>query len=125
VYRRPSAALGPLQSAQGTGFEISHEIDSLRAELNELRMSNSALQHTNGELHAALAQVTERSKLLSIEHARFLDEFRDKSQRSKQKLLDDRQALKLNLSATNTRLEVRQLRADTLPEQQLWRFRCG
>jgi hypothetical protein len=100
-----SNVLGPLNSAQGLGFEISHEIDALRAELHELRLSNTALQHTNGELHSALAQVTERSKLLSTEHARFLDEFRDKSQRSKQQLINDRQSLKMNLSATHTRLE--------------------
>ena len=99
------AVLEPLQSAQSTGLEISNEIDSLRMELHQLRQANNALQHTNGELHSALAQVTERSKLLSTEHARFLDEFREKSQRSKQKLMDDRHTLKLNLHATNTRLE--------------------
>ena len=103
--RSTSSVLGPLERAQGTGFEISAEIDSLRAELQEIRLSNSALQQTNQELHEALAQVTERSKMLSTEHARFLDEFRNKSQIAKQKLINDRAALKLNLGNTNTRLE--------------------
>jgi len=97
---------GPTGVAIGGGNDDSHsDMDGIRSELHELRLSNAALQQTNNDLRQALSSVTERGKMLQSEHARFLNDFRSKMEKGQSKLVGEKQAMKESLDASNTRLK--------------------
>lgn len=95
------------------------ELQRLRAELRETQLSNAQLESTKQELHAALSEVTERSKKLSMEHTRFLDEFREKASKSKTKLHQERTALKQSLKQLTDELQNLQHEKHTIEQNNI------